>query len=142
MTLVRKTAAGKVDGTLSYVLSDATVDRYGDIIEPSGWLLDSFRKNPVALFNHQPDKVVGNWRNVHVEGERLIGDFEPAPPGTTQVADDVRRLIEANLLRATSVGFLPRESEPIDPKNPWNGTRYLQQELLETSIVSVPALSK
>jgi|KBSMisStandDraft_5_1062788.scaffolds.fasta_scaffold16063_5 HK97 family phage major capsid protein/HK97 family phage prohead protease len=139
MTLVRKTAAGKVDGALSYVLSDATVDRYGDIIEPSGWLLDSFRKNPVALFNHQPDKVVGNWRNVRVEGERLIGDFEPAPPGTTQVADDVRRLIEANLLRATSVGFLPRESEPIDPKNPWNGTRYLQQELLETSIVSVPA---
>ena len=79
MTLVRKTAAGKVDGQLSYVLSDATVDRFGDIIEPAGWMLDSFRSNPVALFNHNPDQVVGNWRNMRVEGEQLIGDFEPAP---------------------------------------------------------------
>lgn len=139
MTLVRKTAAGKVDGQLSYVLSDATVDRFGDIIEPAGWMLDSFRSNPVALFNHNPDEVVGNWRNVRVEGEQLIGDFEPAPPGTTQRADDVRRLIDANLLRATSVGFLPRESEPRDPEQPGLGRRYIRQELLETSIVSVPA---
>jgi len=139
MTLVRKTASGKVDGALSYVLSDATADRYGDVIEPSGWLLDSFRSNPVALFNHNPNHVVGNWRNVRVDGERLIGDFEPAPPGTTQVADDVRRLIDANLLRATSVGFLPHESEPRDLKQPGLGTRYTRQELLETSIVSVPA---
>jgi HK97 family phage prohead protease/HK97 family phage major capsid protein len=136
--LKRERADSKTAG-LSYVLSDATVDRYGDIIEPSGWMLDWFRSNPVALFNHQPDKVVGNWRNVRVDGEQLIGDFEPAPPGTTQVADDVRRLIDANLLRATSVGFLPRESEPRDPKRPELGRRYIQQELLETSIVSVPA---
>jgi len=139
MTLVRKTAAGKVSGSLSYVLSDATVDRYGDVIEPSGWMLDNFRRHPVALFNHNPSQVVGNWRNVRVEGERLLGDFEPAPAGTTQIADDVRRLIEADLLAATSVGFLGIESEPIDPQRPGGGTRYTRQELLETSIVSVPA---
>jgi hypothetical protein len=82
---------------------------------------------------------VGHWRNVRVDGERLVGDFEPAPAGTTAIADDVRRLIDANILRATSVGFLGVKSEPIDPKRPYDGTRYTQQELLETSIVSVPA---
>src|SRR5580765_6129971 len=146
MRVVRKTAAGKVDGSLSYVLSDATVDRYGDIIEPDGWMLDHFRANPIALFNHKPDNVVGTWENIHIEaaagsnrGGRLVANFVPAPPGTTRLADDVRRLIEANILRATSVGFQSVESEPIDPKKPFGATRYTRQELLETSIVSVPA---
>jgi HK97 family phage prohead protease/HK97 family phage major capsid protein len=139
MSLVEKTAAGKVDGSLTYVLSDATIDRYGDIIEPDGWQLDWFRANPVALFNQLPNQVVGNWRNVRVENEKLIGDFQPAPAGTTQQADEVRRLIEANVLRATSVGFRAIESKPLDPQRPLSGTRYTKQELLETSIVSVPA---
>jgi HK97 family phage prohead protease len=135
MSMIKKAATGKVDGSLTYVLSDATVDRYGDIIEPAGWKLDNFHRHPVALFNHDPNKVVGNWRNVRVEGDRLLGEFEPAPPGTTQQADDVRRLNEANLLAATSVGFRGIKTEPMKPI----GTRYLEQELLETSIVSVPA---
>lgn len=139
MTLVRKTAAGKVDGQLSYVLSDATVDRYGDIIEPSGWLLDGFRSNPIALFNHSPHQPIGRWRNIRVEDDRLLADFEPAAKGTSQRTDEINSLIEQDILRATSVGFLGRESEPIDPKRPGAGTRYTRQELLETSIVSVPA---
>lgn len=147
MSLVCKIATGKVDGSLTYVLSDATVDRYGDVIEPDGWQLDHFRKNPIALFNHRSDSVIGTWRDIRVEagagtnrGERLVADFVPAPPGTTRLADDVRRLIEANILRATSVGFRGIESEPINPKDPFfGGQRYTSQELLETSIVSVPA---
>jgi HK97 family phage prohead protease/HK97 family phage major capsid protein len=139
MSIVRKAAAGKQPGSLTYVLSDGSVDRYGDIIEPAGWILDSFQRNPIALFNHNANAVVGNWRNVHVEAGRLLGDLEPAPQGTTQQADEVRRLIEADLLPAASVGFSPLESEPIDPKRPHAGTRYTKQDLLETSIVSVPA---
>jgi len=139
MTLVRKTAAGKVDGQLSYVLSDATVDRFGDIIEPDGWLLDSFRANPIALFNHSPNQPIGRWKNIRVEDNRLVADFVPAAEGTSQRADEINSLIEQDILRATSVGFRGIESEPIDPKRPMAGTRYTRQELLETSIVSVPA---
>ncbi len=139
MTLVRKTAAGKVDGALSYVLSDATVDRYGDIIEPEGWLLDSFRSNPIALFNHSPNQPIGRWANIRVEDERLVADFQPARKGTSQRTDEILSLIEQDILRATSVGFRGVASEPIDAKRPMAGTRYTRQELLETSIVSVPA---
>jgi len=139
MTLVRKTAAGKVDGELSYVLSDATVDRYGDIIEPDGWLLDSFRANPIALFNHSPNQPIGRWKNIRVEDNRLVADFVPAVTGTSQRADEINSLIEQDILRATSVGFRGIEFEPIDPKRPMAGIRYTSQELLETSIVSVPA---
>jgi phage head maturation protease len=139
MALLRKTAAGKVDGSLTYVLSDATVDRYGDIIEPDGWLLDQFQRNPIALFNHSPNAPIGKWANIRVEGERLVADLVPAAKGTSQRVDEILSLIEQDILRATSVGFLGVESEPIDPKRPLAGTRYTRQELLETSIVSVPA---
>ena len=139
MDLVRKTARGKVDGALSYVLSDATVDRYGDIIEPDGWLLDGFRSNPIALFNHSPHQPIGRWANIRVEDQRLIADFQPAKKGTSQRTDEILSLIEQDILRATSVGFRGVASEPIDPKRPIAGTRYTSQELLETSIVSVPA---
>src|SRR5882672_8358348 len=106
MSLICKTATGKVSGSLSYVLSDATVDRYGDVIEPDGWMLDHFRANPIALFNHNPNAVIGTWSDIRVEagvgsnrGERLVAELVPAPPGTTQLADDVHRLIKADILR-------------------------------------------
>jgi HK97 family phage prohead protease/HK97 family phage major capsid protein len=137
--MLKRTSAGKVAGALSYVLSDASVDRYGDVIEPSGWLLDSFRSNPIALFNHSPNQPIGRWRNIRVEDERLVADFEPAAKGTSQRADEIISLIEQDILRATSVGFLGVESEPLDPKRPGAGRRYTRQELLETSIVSIPA---
>ena len=139
MSFVRKTAVGKQTGSMTYVLSDDTVDRLGDIIEPAGWHLDQFRSNPVALFNHNGNAPIGKWKNLRIEGGRLVGELVPAPPGTTQLADDVRRLIEADILRATSVGFRAVASEPIDPKHPFGGTRFTEQDLLEASIVSVPA---
>ena len=139
MQMIRKTAAGKAEGSQSYVLSDATMDRYGDIIEPDGWLLDGFRSNPIALFNHSPHQPIGRWQNIRVEDDRLVADFQPAKKGTSQRTDEILSLIEQDILRATSVGFRGVASEPIDPKRPLAGTRYTRQELLETSIVSVPA---
>jgi len=136
MTLIRKAAAGKASGSLSYVLSDATVDRYGDIVEPQGWVLENFKSNPIALFNHRPDQVVGTWGNVRVAKDALMAEFQPAEPGTSRIADEVRRLVEQGVLRAASVGFHGIEAEPIKGTR---GTRYKSQELVETSIVSVPA---
>jgi HK97 family phage prohead protease len=136
MTLVRKAAAGKASGGLTYVLSDATVDRYGDIVEPQGWLLDNFRTNPIALFNHRAEQVVGKWANVRITQDALLAEFEPAEPGTSRIADEVRKLVEQGVLRAASVGFHGIEAEPIKGTR---GKRYKSQELVETSIVSVPA---
>ncbi len=139
MSLVRKTSAGKAAGSLSYVLSDATIDRYGDTIDPRGWQLDSFRSNPIALFNHSPHQPIGRWKNIRVEDDRLVAEFVPAKKGTSQRTDEILSLIDQDILRATSVGFRAIDAEPIDPKRPAAGVRYKAQELLETSIVSIPA---
>lgn len=135
--MVRKAAAGRASGN-AFVLSDGTVDRYGEIVEPTGWELASFKRNPIALFNHRPDQVVGKWANIRVAGGELLGEFQAAEPGTSRVADEVRKLVQQGVLKAASVGFRAIESEPLDD-NPRGPKRYTRQELLETSIVSVPA---
>ena len=137
MTIVRKAAPGKGDG-LEFVLSDDTIDRYGDVIEADGWDLSWFRKNPVALFGHNSSFPIGTWSNLRVEGGKLLGRLNLAARGTSQRIDELIALVEQGILRAVSVGFQPIESEPIEGSK-MGGRRYLRQELLETSLVSVPA---
>src|SRR5947207_12999935 len=97
-----KAAPPPGDSAVEFVMSDASVDRMGDVIEASGWNLDSFApdKNPVALFNHKSDQVIGNWRDVRVVKGRLLGRLELAARGTSQLVDTVRALVEQRVLRA------------------------------------------
>src|SRR5512135_3235732 len=38
--------------TLDFIASTATLDRYHEVIEPSGWRLDAYRRNPVFQNAH------------------------------------------------------------------------------------------
>ena len=138
MTIIRKAAAAGGNG-LEFVLSDATVDRYGDSIVAKGWDLESFRKNPIALFGHSHDYPIGFWSDLRVDGGKLLGRLNLAARGTSARIDELISLVEQGILRAVSVGFVPKKAEPMDPARPYAGQRYLEQELLETSLVSVPA---
>lgn len=138
MTIVRKVST-EAAGNLEFVLSDATVDRYGDSIDPKGWDLKWFKKNPIALFGHSNSFPIGNWSNVRVEGGKLIAKLNLATRGTSQRIDELIGLLEQGVLRAVSVGFIPKKSEPIDPDKPYAGQKYTEQELIECSLVSVPA---
>jgi HK97 family phage major capsid protein/HK97 family phage prohead protease len=127
---------------LEFVLSDNSVDRVGDVIEQN-WELSAFKKNPIALFNHGRDHVIGSWAGVRVDGNRLLGKLQLAAEGTSELVDTVRRLVAQNILRATSVGFMPLKTEKLtnDASEFWGPFRYLKSELLEASLVSVPANS-
>ena len=70
MEMVFKTVAS--DGGLEFVLSDDTVDRYGDVIEAAGWVLTSFKKNPIALFGHRSDFPIGRWADLKVVDNKLV----------------------------------------------------------------------
>jgi HK97 family phage prohead protease/HK97 family phage major capsid protein len=135
-----KTHAEQVQGT-EFVLSDETFDRMGDTIESAGWELENFKKNPIALFNHNPHFPVGKWNDVKIdaEGKKLKSHLQLAPKGTSPRIDEIRSLIEAGILRAVSVGFRPIDSIPLNPKDPWSGMKFTKQELVEASLVSVPA---
>ena len=136
--IVHKTHAASVEG-MNFVMSDETPDRMDDIIMSDGWELDNFRKNPIALFGHRSDFPIGKWGNLRVEDKQLRGELQLAPEGTSERIDEIRRLIDAGILRAVSVGFRPKESVALDHKNPFSGCKFTKQELVETSLVSVPA---
>jgi HK97 family phage major capsid protein/HK97 family phage prohead protease len=121
---------------IEFVMSDATPDRYDDVIEAAGWNTKEFDTNPIALFNHDPDFPIGKWTDVKVAGGKLKGFLQMAPRGTSARIDELLNLIDAGILRAVSVGFLPEEYEQIGKGH---GTRYKRQKLVETSLVSIPA---
>lgn len=121
-----------------FVLSDESVDRMGDVIEAKGWQLANFKKNPIALFNHDSDSVIGQWKNIRIDGARLMATLEMAAAGTSALVDTVRNLIAQRILRAVSVGFKPVEFVPIEGSKS-GGYRFTKHELLEASVVSIPA---
>lgn len=129
------TAAPVGGDPLTYVLSDETVDRVGDVISVKGWQLDDFKKNPVALFNHDPGFILGHWTDVKVVGKQLIGKLNLLPAGISARLDEIRAVVEAGVLRATSVGFRAIDAEPRKE----GGYLFKAASLLEASMVSVPA---
>lgn len=122
------------DGT--FVLSTESPDRDGDVIKQEGWALDNFVKNPIALWQHDTRSPVGFWDNVRVETNRLVADLKL---GTTNLAEMTRRLIKDDVLRAVSVGFRPVDYEPMERDGEFKGWLINKAELLEASLVSVPA---
>jgi HK97 family phage prohead protease len=134
-----KAAPPPGDAPNEFVMSDSSVDRVGDIIEADGWTLKNFRAHPIALLNHDRDQIIGKWANVRIEDGRLVGRLDLADPGTSPLVDTVRALVDQKILRAVSVGFRPLKSEPLDSEEPWGAQRFMKQELLECSLVAVPA---
>jgi HK97 family phage major capsid protein/HK97 family phage prohead protease len=138
--LHKATAQAAGPNPFVFVMSDDTVDRQGDIIEPDGWQLGNFKRNPVALFAHDSKLPLGVWRNVQIKGGQLVGEIEFLPEGRSARVDEIRAFVESGMLRAVSVGFrpVPGAAEPI-PGSARGGVRYKKAELLECSLVSIPA---
>lgn len=139
--VVHKTLARSAGSDpLEYVMSDETPDRMGDIISVTGWQLANFQKNPIALFGHDPDFIVGKWSNVRVERGQLLGRLELLPAVSVRLTE-LHSAINAGVLRAVSVGFRPIEYETLedDGDSFWASYRYTQSELVECSLVAVPA---
>lgn len=139
MTVFKTIEQPLADGR-DVVMSDATVDSFGDVLEcshPDNWDLKRWRKNPIALLNHSSETVIGRYSNTRVENGALRGVLHLAPKGTSPRLDEVRALIDAGILVGVSVGFRPLEYAPIPGSN--GGRHYTRMELLECSVVSVPA---
>lgn len=133
---VFKSGKQSSDDPFDFVLSDESVDRMGDVIRADGWDLAAFRKNPIALMGHSHEHILGVWENVRVEGKQLLGRLKLAKPGTSELIDTVRSLIEQRILKAVSVGFQPIEAEP---RKSGGGFDFIKSALHEVSVVSVPA---
>lgn len=126
-----------------FQISDEVEDRMGDIITADGWTFDNFLKNPVVLWAHNPRELpIGIVERIMRDGKKTLADVLFAGIDENPFAESVFRMVKAKFLRACSVGFRALAMEPImPPGESWpSGFKFLSQELVELSVVSVPAL--
>ncbi|MBQ7530845.1 MAG: HK97 family phage prohead protease [Paludibacteraceae bacterium] len=123
---------------MTFVLSNSeSVNTYGFRIDLAGMDLERFRANPVMLYGHDPELVIGRWENIRLsaDGKQLLADavFDSDEP----FAAEIQRKVEQNFIRGCSVGI--RVLEMIERESVVIASRT---ELMEASVVSVPADGK
>lgn len=125
---------------LEFTASNATLDRFCEVIEPGGWRLDNYRRNPVFQNAHQYGDVIftlGKALSTEVRDGRLVQRIQFAVE-ENPIAKVTYNLYRGGFLNAVSVGFVPIRWENGTEKTEWR-RRYLEQELLEVSAVAIPA---
>lgn len=140
--------------TVEAIISSESKDRMGDIIRQAGWQLKHYLKNPVVQWAHdyrQPP--IGLAESMEVldpqhdqkRVSKKIGAYLKSVTrfAETDFAEEVFQLFLQEVLRAFSVGFIPKEYEKIyegegDDKR-FTGYEFTKQELIEYSVVPVPA---
>jgi HK97 family phage prohead protease len=140
-SLIEERASGRVDidNAIRFVASTENEDRYGDVVRASGWDIKAYKANPIVLFAHSHVSIVGGATRVWLEDKQLMVDLVLADAGTSPLVDSVRALVHQRLLRAVSVGFMPAEAKEILKDGYFSGYEFIKQELLEISLVGVPA---
>tara|TARA_R100000353_G_scaffold80739_1_gene60836 strand:+ start:948 stop:1748 length:801 start_codon:yes stop_codon:yes gene_type:complete len=142
--LMRRQSTGEADpAKVSFVASTSNPDRYGDIIDQDGWSLDAYRQNPIVLLNHDSSQLPIARGHVEVKNNQLVIDveFDMDDPRGAEVA----RKTQKGFMNAVSVGFQPLQSAlraelPADnPYHAKSGQYFKSAELLEVSIVTIPA---
>ena len=131
---IEQIKAASDTGTFEVVISTADVDRAGETIDQNGWDLEFYKSNPVVLWAHDYSSLpIGVTEDIRVQDGKLVAKGRFAPEEANPLAQHVRRLYDLKIVRAASVGFIPREFDPNDSR------RITKAELLEFSLVPVPA---
>lgn len=133
--------AGEGDSrSLTFTISTGAVDRMGDTVDPNGWQLENYRKNPVVLWAHDSSSLpVARAPKIWVDKGALKAEAEFTPKGLVRFNDIVHEMYKGGFLSATSVGFAPLKYAFVDDATRKFGIAFMEQELLEFSTVPVPA---
>lgn len=130
------------NNVFKFIITTNNVDRYGDVVEPSGMDATLFLKNPVFLFNHISGSdlmPIGKCLKLDTADNGVIG--ETIIHGKTELSKDALVMVQEGYLKAVSIGFMPTEWEslPSDPKSWCEPRKYTKWQLLEYSLVNIPA---
>lgn len=143
---IREPASPDALPIIDFVASDETLDRYEEILTADGWRLEHYRRNPVFQNAHQYGDILftlGKALQTEVRNGQLLLRVQFATD-VNPMARVAYGLYRGRFLNAVSVGFIPLRWENGDAgARPPGATvcrrKYLEQELLEVSAVSIPA---
>jgi len=120
-------------------VSTPSLDRHGDRVLGQGLDVSAYLNNPVLLWGHnsqEPYAVIGQAQGVEVDasGMSLLPVWREAANDADPM-NIVRLLWDSGMVRAFSIGFLPKSWE----ENEEGGFDFTRAEILEVSLVPVPA---
>lgn len=133
---ISKDASGKM--IIKGYANTADKDRVGDVVLPSAFTksLPEYMENPVILFQHDWDKVVGKCIKADITEEGLYVECEVSQ---AKDVEDVKTKIAEGTLKTFSIGYNEILAD-YDESSACNVVKEL--ELLEISVVTIPANPK
>ena len=133
---VVKDAAGEM--IIKGFANTASKDRVNDLILPQAFekCLPAYMDNPVILFQHNWDKVIGKCIKADIikTGEKQ-GLYIECKMSNAKDVEEVKTKIGEEILKTFSIGYNEIDAE-YDEKNACNVIKEL--ELLEISVVTIP----
>ena len=127
------------DEIFPWVFSTFDLDRDDERIDPAGWDLKHYRKNPVILWAHDSRiPAIGISQDTAVKEGILGGNITFNEKEIDPFGWGIGRRVAAGVIRAGSVGFLVREVEICEEKGE-STLIFRSQELLEFSICNIPS---
>lgn len=120
-----------------YASTYGNEDRDGDIIE-KGCFSDSLKNKTVypMCFNHDLSTVIGKVDLTDDEkGVFAKGTFNQ----NDDVAEKYYDLVKMGAIDSMSIHFFVKDYEPVDSTKPYGGWRIKKADIIEVSLVTVPA---
>lgn len=139
-------AVNSQDRTIDVVASTFALDSFNTRIDPEGWDLEQFRKNPVITWAHDDRGVtasggrpIAKAENIRPEDGKLKMRLRFPKPGSFAFADEVFNLMADGFLNAVSVGFEPVEWRDETTEEEGGVRVFTKQKLLEVAVVTIPS---
>lgn len=144
---------GSESRVLTFVASDGSRDTAHTVLNTDNWDLKRFNSNGIIGYQHKvyggwddtqnPDNVIGKG-HAYTENGKLMVDIEFEPEDINPLAEKVFKKLLFGSLRGVSVGFLPVGTGHWGTGKEAMGEEretyyYAGQELLEISVVNIPA---
>jgi HK97 family phage prohead protease len=146
ITLKEKSEQGTVsseqENIVSWTFSTFDLDRYDERVDPQGWELGQYKRNPVVQWAHRYDiPAIGVSSSINTDEKGLHGHIIFNKKEFDPFGWSIGERVKAGVLRAGSVGFRVLEIELPEREAQADGTSLIfrKQELLEFSICNVPA---
>ena len=125
------------DRLVRFIITTSAPDRERDVVDVNGIDTTAYEANPVVLFGHDYRSLpIGRCVKLQRQAKQILATTEFATADLNPMAEQVYRMVKAGFLKAASIGFRPLESRYNEVRR---GTDFLRCELLEWSVVPVPA---
>jgi hypothetical protein len=85
---------------MKFILSDSSINYLGIRLLSNGGDFSQFEKNPIMLYKHDYDKVIGYWKNLELSGDQWLAEPEFDDDDASQT---YKKKVEKGSLKMASI---------------------------------------